>query len=142
MVHVNMTAVLVAVVISFIFGWLWYGPILGKTWGKEMGMAMDQKPPAGVMIRGMILMLVGTFLTAWVFAHNAEAWKALMSTQPPMSAVQNGFMGGFFTWLGFFLPHHLSRLAWENKSMKLFWINAVYSLLFLQIVSQTLSHMG
>ena len=30
-IHVNWLAVLVAVVASFFFGWLWYGPLFGKT---------------------------------------------------------------------------------------------------------------
>jgi hypothetical protein len=51
-----------------------------------------------------------------------------------------GFMGGFFTWLGFFLPQDLSRMAWENKSGKLFAINTAYHFLALQIVAMILSY--
>lgn len=74
MVQVNNVAILIAVVANFIFGWLWYGPILGKAWGKEMGMSMDQKPPVGVMIKGMVIMVIGCYLTAMVLAHDAAAW--------------------------------------------------------------------
>ena len=142
MVHINNMAVLVAMAANFIFGWVWYAPLFGKAWAGEMGMSMDKKPPAGVMIKGMILMLIGCYLTAMVLAHDAAAWAMVPGmTMGEVSAVKFGFMGGFFTWLGFYLPQHLSRLAWENKSMKLFAINAVYSFLALQIVAQILSHM-
>ena len=137
--HPNITGILVAVVVSFFFGWLWYGPLFGKSWAKELGMNMDQKPPAGVMIKGMIVMAIGCFLTAWVLASDGMAWR-LVPGMESTSVVQFGFMGGFFTWLGFYLPQHLSRMAWENKSMKLFWINALHSFLMLQIVAMIVAH--
>lgn len=37
-----------------------------------------------------------------------------------------GFYAAFFTWIGFFVPLLLAGVAWENKSWKLFGINAAY----------------
>ena len=34
---INMVAILVAVVANFILGFLWYTPLFGKAWAKEMG---------------------------------------------------------------------------------------------------------
>ena len=34
---INILAILVAVVVNFILGFIWYTPLFGKTWGKEMG---------------------------------------------------------------------------------------------------------
>ncbi len=142
MVHVNNTAILIAVVANFILGWVWYGPLFGKAWGKEMGMPMDMKPSAGVMAKGMILMIIGCYLTAMVLAHDAAAWAMVPGMMMgEVSAVKFGFMGGFFTWLGFFVPQQLSGVAWENKSWKLFAINVAYSFVALQVVAQILSHM-
>jgi hypothetical protein len=138
MIHVSVGAVLIAAIANFIFGAIWYIPLFGKAWATEMKMPMADKPPASAMIRGMVLMLVGNLLTAWVLAHNSAAWMNDMPAET--SKVVFGFMGGFFTWLGFFLPHDLGRLAWENKSGKLFVINTVYGFLALQIVAQILSH--
>jgi len=107
-----------------------------------MGMSMDQKPAAGVMIKGMIIMVIGCYLTAMVLAHNAAAWSMVPGMSlSDISAVKFGFMGGFFTWLGFYVPQHLSGVAWENKSWKLFAINVAYAFVALQVVSQILSHM-
>lgn len=142
MVHVNNVAILIAVVANFVLGWLWYGPLFGKSWAKEMGMSMDVKPAAGVMIKGMIFMIIGCYLTANVLAHDAAAWAMVPGmSMGDISAVKFGFMGGFYTWLGFFLPQQLSGVAWENKSWKLFGINVAYSFVALQVVSQILSHM-
>jgi hypothetical protein len=136
-IHVNASAIVVAAIANFIFGALWYMPLFGKAWAAEMKMPMDgNKPPAGVLIKGMVLMLVGNLLTAHVLAHNSAAWMGVM---PDATVIQFGFLGGFFTWLGFFLPQDLSRLAWENKSGKLFLINTVYHFLALQIVAMILS---
>jgi hypothetical protein len=41
-------------------------------------------------------------------------------------SVDDGFYSAFFTWIGFYVPLLLSGVAWENKSWKLFGINAGY----------------
>jgi hypothetical protein len=139
MVQVNAGAVLLATFANFVFGALWYMPLFGRAWAAEMKMPMDAtKPPASAMVRGMVLMFVGNLLTAWVLAHNSAAWANDMPAETTRAVA--GFMAGFFTWLGFFLPHDLSRLAWENKSGKLFAINTVYHFLALQIVAMILSY--
>lgn len=35
-IHINMTAVIVAVVANFIFGFIWYTPLFGKAWGRQV----------------------------------------------------------------------------------------------------------
>jgi hypothetical protein len=140
MIHINYMAVAAAVVINFIFGWIYYGPLLGKIWAKEMGFNMDQKPAPGVMIRGMILMIVGTFLTVFVLQHMQSVWRpSTWGLSPDQSDFHYGFGAGFFTWLGFFVPQQLGGVAWENKSWKLFGINAFYNFLSLQIVAMILA---
>lgn len=134
--HLNCVAILVAAVASFLFGWLWYGPLFGKAWAREMKMSMDQKPGSGVMIRGMILMIIGALLTSYVLASNASAWHGVM---PDAMPAMFGFMGGFFTWLGFYVPQLFHGVSWEGKSWKLFWINAFHAFFALQIISMILA---
>src|SRR2546429_5127684 len=74
-IHVNYWAILVAVAATMVLGFLWYGPILGKAWMKEMGIPAGSKPDPKVMRRGLILMLIGSFLTAFVLAHTGEVWR-------------------------------------------------------------------
>jgi hypothetical protein len=126
-ISINMMAVLIAVVANFVLGWLWYGPLFGKAWGTEMKMDMTQKPPSSVMIRGMVMMVIGNFLMAYVFAHNIFVWNAFMTSAPP-PPMANAWSAAFFTWLGFYVPQHLGKVAWEGSSWKLFFINAAYSL--------------
>jgi hypothetical protein len=134
--HINAFAVIAAAVATFIFGSIWYMPLFGKQWAAEMKIVMGDKPPVGEMARGMFLMAIGCILTAWVFAWDAQVWRAVM---PHASTFQFAFTGGFFIWLGFFLPQDLTRMAWENKSLKLFGINTGYHFLSLQIVALILA---
>ena len=144
-IHINMTAVIIAVVANFIFGALWYMPLFGKAWAKEMNYDMNgPKPPASVMVRGMVIMIIGNFLMAYVFAHNIAVWDPVTWSQPPSShtAMQNAFAAAFFTWLGFYIPQDMGRIAWEKASFKLFAINTVYHFLSLLIAAMILINMG
>jgi len=74
-IQLNYWAILAAVAASMVIGFLWYGPILGKAWMKEMGRPADHKPAPKVMQRGMILMVIGSFLTAVMLAYSVEVWR-------------------------------------------------------------------
>ena len=71
-------AVGVSIIANMILGFVWYGPLFGKAWAKELGLDMSKKPPAKEMYRSMGLMLIGTFLLAYCLAYNVEAWRIVM----------------------------------------------------------------
>ena len=140
-IHINFIAVIAAVVVSFLFGWLWYGPLFGKTWAKLMKMRMDHKPDPKVMMRGMGLTLLGTFLMAYVLAHAIEVWRpSVWGVGADGPSYLYGFFSGFFTWIGYFIPMLLGTVAWEGKSWSLFGLNAAYHLLNLQIIAMILAY--
>lgn len=143
-IHIHILAIIVAVVANFVLGFLWYTPLFGKIWAKEMGFNRDtEKPQTAVMVRGMLFMLIGNFLMAWVFAHNIAVWNPVTWGLPPseMSPAANAWMAAIFTWLGFFVPSDLNTVAWERKSWKLFFINTGYHLAALLLVAFILVHM-
>jgi hypothetical protein len=127
-IHVNMVAILIAVVANFVLGFIWYTPLFGKVWGKEMGFNMDQKPPSSSLVKGMVIMIIGNFFMAFVFAHNMAAWDPESWGLPPspMSKMSTVMSASVFTWLGFYLPVDLNTVAWESRSWKLFFINTGY----------------
>ena len=47
---INWLAVLVSVIANMVIGAIWYGPLLGKPWMKELGFTMEdiQGSPMGV----------------------------------------------------------------------------------------------
>ena len=138
-IKVNILAILVAVVVNFILGFIWYTPLFGKAWGKEMGHDPDMKPDKSVMLKGMLFMVIGNFLFAWVLAHNIAAWMFVPGMEK-MNPLTNGLMAAVFTWLGFYLPGELGATVWQKHSWKLFGINSGYQLASLLVVSLILTH--
>ena len=137
----NWFAIVVSVVVSFVVGGLWYGPLFGKAWRKEMGVPPDAKPVGG-MGKSLGINFAGTFLTAFVLAHEVSVWRASAWNAPgPDSAPYvYGFFSGFFTWLGFAVPVLLNGISFEGKSWKLFTINAAFLFVSFQIIGMILSY--
>ena len=134
-------AIAAAVVSNIVIGFLWYGPLLGKAWMKEMGLSPDHKPDQAAVKRSMIIMIVSAFLTAYVLAHTVAVWRP--STWNAGADAANaiyGFSSAFFTWIGFFVPVLLGGVAWENKSWTLFGINAGYHFVALLAAGMILAH--
>jgi hypothetical protein len=136
--QINYAAVLVAMVGNFILAFLWYTPLFGKTWAKEMRIDTSGKATAGQMAKGLIITLIGNFLMVYVFAHNMEAWTFVPDMRES-SASATILSSAIFTWLGFFVPVDINAVAWEGKSWKLFFINAGYHLLSLLIAATILT---
>lgn len=127
---ISITAIVVAAVVNFVIGFLWYTVIFGKAWAKEMNFDMSVKPPASTMIKGMVLNVIGCFLMAYVLAHNNAAWS-FVPGMDQMSVGAKISNAAIFTWLGFYVPSDLNSIAWEQKSWKLFFINTLYHLAML-----------
>lgn len=142
-INLNYVAIFIAVVANFVLGFIWYTPLFGKVWAKEIGMDTTQKPPSGSLARGMIFNVIGNFLLAFVFAHNIAVWMPETWGQPSSGGPASAYavMAMLFTWLGFYLPVDLNSVAWEGKSWKLFLINTSYHFLSLLLVSMILIHM-
>lgn len=139
-IKINFIAIIIAVVANFILGFIWYTPLFGKIWGRQMGMDPSQKPKMSEMAKGMIFMVIGNFLFAWVFAHNIAAWSFVPGSQS-MSPLSNVMSAAIFTWLGFYFPVDLGSVAWERKSWTLFFINTGYHLASLVLVALILVYM-
>jgi hypothetical protein len=133
-INISIVAILVAVVANFFVGFLWYTVLFGKMWAKEMKFDTTVKPTGGQMAKGMIMMVIGNFLMAFVFAHNIAAWSYVPGANE-MSKVASILNAAGFTWLGFFLPVDLNTVAWEMKSWKLFFINTTYHFITLVVAA-------
>jgi hypothetical protein len=138
--HINWVAILVAVVANVILGFIWYTPLFGKAWAKELGFDTTVKPASGELAKGMIFMVIGNFLMAYVFANNMAAWSYVPGNKE-MSPMANVMSAAIFTWLGFYLPVDLGSVAWEKKSWKLFGINTGYHFMMLLVTALVLTFM-
>lgn len=124
--HANYLVLAAAVAASFVFGFLWYGPVFGKTWAGLMGMKIDKcNKPAPWAIP---LTLLGTVLTTFVMAYVLYIYKPYCT-----------YGAAFFIWLGFYVPLLFSSVTWEGKPWKLFALNAAYYFLNLQLIAAVLT---
>jgi hypothetical protein len=139
--NLNYLAIFISTIATFFLSFLWYSVLFKNAWAAEMKMDMNAKPPANLMIRGLIMSFIGMFLLSFVFANNNAAWSFVpgMDVMSTPAKIANA---AFFTWLGFFLPGDLSRVAWEGNSWKLFFINTSYNLATLIVAASILMYMA
>lgn len=143
-IKLNFIAIGLATLAFFFLGFLWYTPLFGKIWAKEMGFSRDMEVPKGFLIRSLIINLIGNFFLAFVLSHNILAWDARSWGYESNFINQShaAVMSSFFTWIGFFVPQDLGAVTWQMKSWKLFFINTSYHLVGLIIVSFILVFMN
>ena len=128
-IAVNYLAVIVCVVAGMPVGFLWFGPLFGKAWAKHMGMEEMEKPGGGAMAKSLTLYALGSLLIAWVLAHSILVWQpSTWNAGEDAAAWVYGVNGAVWTWLGFFLPLQMGRVAWEQKGWGLVAINASFDL--------------
>jgi hypothetical protein len=108
-IHINSIAILVSVVAGFFLSYIWYTPLFGKLWCKEMGFDPNEKPPALVLIKSLLLTVLSVFLISFVLANNIGAWSPSSwgQTVNEISKFEQAFQAGFFTWVGFFFSFAL-----------------------------------
>ena len=129
MVHVNYLAVLVAAVVAFVLGWLWYSPLLFyKPWmrlrGQDPVAAMaNAKMPGGK--------LVIEFVRCFILAYVITIFVTLLGIGSWMGALHFGLM----TWIGFPVVILTGSVLWENIPWKVAAIHAGDWLVKMVVVS-------
>ena len=131
-VPINNLAVLVSAIVSMVLGFLWYGPLFGKTWMSLSGITPDKIEAAKAkgMTKGYILSFIGSLLMAYVLAHSLF----FASFYLKVSGISAGLMAGVWNWLGFIAPVTLGSVLWDGKPWKLWFLNNAYYLVNLLIM--------
>jgi hypothetical protein len=137
--EVNYLAVLVATVVGFVIGFVWYLPqVFGTRWMKALGTPMTGTAPEGMGWK-MVISLLSALVSAVVlsfFVSIAIAWKASIGTAPSYLLVGAG--AGFWVWLGFLATSLVDPVLWQNKPWSLWGINAGYWLVRLVVMGAIL----
>ena len=136
-IQINFLAIGLAVLGSFMLGFLWYSFLFNKSWMKEMGHDGTETATKSQMFRSLGLNFIGTLLMVWVLSHNQQAWDARTWGHASnfVSDYYGAFMGAMFTWIGFYLPQDLNKISFQNKSWKLFGIDTSYNLCSLLVAA-------
>src|SRR3989344_4371000 len=126
--EINIWSVVVATVVAFIIGAIWYSPILfGKEWANLIGYndkEIDETKRKG-MVKFYIIQLVVTFITFCILGFAMSA----IETQ----TASDGDIVGVLAWLGFIFPISVGVVIWERQPFKLVLINTVNMLLSLVV---------
>ncbi len=142
-INISLLALLISVVAGFFISYIWYTPLFGKVWCREMGFDHKEQPPTGALVKSLLLTVFSVFLVAFVMANNMAAWTpaAWGSALPPTTPVEHALSAAFFTWIGFFVSNLLLGVAWEKRSWTLFAIDAGYYLVLLLAIAFTTAHL-
>ena len=132
---VNVLGIVVASVVSFIVGMLWYGPLFGKTWAALSGMKMPKKMTPAMKQKAMKSMSLG-FVISLLMAYVVSNFVALLNVTSAASA----FQLALWAWLGFMVPIIMGAFLWENKSFKLVVLNSAYWLVSLFVMTLILAY--
>ncbi|HEY6222535.1 MAG TPA: DUF1761 domain-containing protein [Gemmatimonadales bacterium] len=118
MVHVNYVAVLVAAVVVFVLGWLWYSPLLFfKPWMRLRGLDPEAAMKNAKMPVGK---LVIEFARCLLLAYVIAGLVALLDIHSAFIAIHSGL----FLWLGFPVVLLVGSVIWDNVPWKVAAIHA------------------
>jgi len=126
---VNIWAVVVASVVAFGIGAIWYSPILfGKEWMSLLKITdhdMLEAKAKGGMWKYYLAQLIATIVMFTVLGFAVTSMGIVSSS--------DGAFTGFLAWLGLVLPVSLSGILWKREPGKLFLIEVVNTLITLVI---------
>lgn len=124
--QVNIFAVIASAVASMIIGSIWYGPLFGKMFMKEMGMDKWSAEKQAEMKKKMGMTYFAQFVASLVMFY-VLAW--FMGGLEQMT-VSGGVCTALLVWIGFVVPVKLGDALWGGK-MSLFWLSVGNMLLTL-----------
>lgn len=105
---INWLAVIVAGIVAWVIGAIWYSPpVFGKRWMELMGMKMEPgKMPEGAgkaLGGGLVLAIVTSlFLALFLRFMSATTWT-------------DGIEAGLLVWLGFVATHGATSVLFERR---------------------------
>jgi len=127
----NYFAVLVAAIVIFALGGLWYSPVLFvKKWIALQNKTEEQMRAEAAAANMPVLYIsafVTALLTAVVMAHLLGHFAAAVDPNMQPSAA-HGALFGFVCWLGFAAPTSYGTAIFSGKPKQLWLIDTTYNL--------------
>lgn len=112
----NIWAILVATLSTFVIGWLWYGPFFGKAWLSVVGLNEEELKNANM---GKIFGF--SFIFELIMAFNLA-----MFLNDPSIGISEGALYGFLTGFGWIFFAFAVNGLFERRSWKYIFINGGY----------------
>ena len=126
-VEVNLVGIMLATIAAMVVGFLWYSnSMFGKEWRELVGLEEDvlknSKAKMPLLFGASALAFV---VMAYVLAHVLSFMDA--------TTTYEGVQTGFLMWLGFVATSMLVNILYQNRKLKLFFIDSFYMLIVLLI---------
>lgn len=117
---IHYPAVIVAGLIQFFVGWLWYGMLFMNPWVEATGVPMDaaQSMSGGQMAMMYVGSLVAFLVVYYIMAHFVSYTKSTTAKQ--------GMQTAFWLWLGFVATTILVNIIYTMKPFSLWLIDGGY----------------
>jgi len=114
-------AVIVAAIVHFLLGGLWYSPLLFENkflqlinWSPQQLQQIQNESHA----KELAIAFVMSLILVYVLAHFVQYTKA--------TNAMGGIQTAFWLWLGFIVTTHVPTVIFEHRSFGLFLINVAY----------------
>jgi hypothetical protein len=130
--HVNYLAVIVSAIVAWLIGAVWYSPALfARHWVAAHGFTEEQTtamrknagPAYGISLLCFVIMaFVLAVIIRFLGAHSLEG----------------GLKVGALVWFGFFATLTLMTILYSNKSIRVYWIDASYQLVYMLVMGAIL----
>lgn len=132
--NVNIVAVLVAALLTFVLGAFWYSPLLfARQWMQAQGYTPDKVEE--MRKRGMTRAYAVSVLCYLVMAYVV----ALLASYTNATTLAQGLWLGFLAWLGFAATIGLTANMFSEKPIAAWVIDAGYQLAYLVLMGAILS---
>jgi hypothetical protein len=129
---INYLAVLVAAIVIFVLGGLWYSPVLFMKKWVALQNKTEEQMRAEAAAANMPLMYTSAFvtalLTALVMAHLLGHFAVAVDPNVMQPSAAHGAMFGFVCWLGFAAPTSYGTAIFSGKPKQLWLIDSTYNL--------------
>lgn len=110
---VNYFAIILAAVVSFMFGWLWYGVLFSKSWLAAVGKTEEETKGESPSPTPFVIAFVAQLIMAWVLAG------IIGHLGPGEVTFSNGVVSAAFVWFGFVVTTLAVNHAFQGAKREL-----------------------
>jgi hypothetical protein len=115
---INYLAVIVAAVVAFGIGAVWYTLLFSRLWMEALGVTKEEMQQKGGSPLPFLIAIVSYLIMAWVVAVIMESiWRG-------SADFGDGILAGFILWLGFTLTTTATNYAFPGRKAALTLIDA------------------
>jgi hypothetical protein len=119
---INYPAVIVAAIVHFVLGGLWYGLIFGNKFLEIIGWTPEQQ--AQIVAQSHWSQYAVAFVTSLVLVYILAHFVQYTGAKGAVGGMQTGF----WLWLGFVATTQLATVIFEQRKLGLYVLNVGYQL--------------